>query len=175
MKKIFLALFTMIACNAHAGLLTQVSDQATYNNGDNVLVNFYINDANAAIDWLHAEYYFDNTQLSFNGLTITNDVYDNTYYDDAYSVGNLLTLDIGFLSDWQLNLGNSFLLGQMSFTALANNVGATFQLEDIYAQNADFADVELQQGAQSVPEPSLLALMLLSLVTLISRRAIRKR
>ncbi|XPF93142.1 PEP-CTERM sorting domain-containing protein [Colwellia sp. RE-S-Sl-9] len=162
MKKVILTFLTLLAFNVNAGLITTTSDQVTYNAGDTVLVDLFINEANPSIDWLQVEYLFNNTELSFEGFSITNEVFDNTYYDDIFADVDLLTIQVGFLADWSNFLGTSFQLGQLEFTALSSSVSADFTLADVFAEDKDFNPVSVQ----AVPEPSAIALFALGLLAL---------
>lgn len=83
-KLVAMFLLFMFGCVANASVISYQSDQPTYDTNDIVLVDFYINNANPALDFLEVEFAFDDTLLSFDSFSVTNDVFLNTYFDDAF-------------------------------------------------------------------------------------------
>lgn len=160
MKLLVTLLTLVLAFNAKAGLITSQSDQNTYNSGDTVTVDFYVNNANPMIDWLAVEYIFDNSLLAFERFTITKDVFDNSYFDDGYvlpSEPDLLILNVGFNLDWDDFLTTSFKLGEVEFTALSDAASVNLQLSDIYAEDLNMIPISQDNLQVSVPEPASFA------------------
>lgn len=164
-KLVAMFLLFMFGCVANASVISYQSDQPTYDTNDIVLVDFYINNANPALDFLEVEFAFDDTLLSFDSFSVTNDVFLNTYFDDAFDDFGFFIIQIGFEFDWSDFLGTSFLLGQAAFTALDDSVGADLLLTDVFAQDEFFNDI----SATSVSVPALFGLIFLSFATVFAR------
>ena len=156
MKFLAVLLSLAVMFNANAGLITTQSDQATYNAGDTILVDLFVNDANPVLDWLSVDFNFDSTQFLFNDFTVTDDVFLNSYYYGAYEVGTTFNVEVGFFSGWSDFLGTSFKLGQAEFTALEHTASPKFTIENVIALDVNYADVDPQVSA--VSEPSTVAL-----------------
>lgn len=160
MKSLMIFFAWVLTFNANAGLITTQTDQTTYNSGDIVTVDFYVNNANPIIDWLDVEYRFDDSLFAFDSFTVTNEVFSNSYLDDGYilpSASDLLILNVGFLSNWDEALTTSFKLGAAEFTALSDAASIDLQLSNILASDANFNDISQAQLQVSVPEPASFA------------------
>lgn len=166
MKTFFVVIALVLSMNANASLISFDVDQASYNDGDTVVVDIFLNSANPDLDWLEIEFLFDNSLLSFDQFFVTDDVWNNTDYDDAYSDLSSLFVFVGFLADWSVELGTSFKLGQAEFIAIGDITDVNLTTVDIFAQDADFNQIAPQQ----VPEPSTVALIALSGLLLMNRR-----
>lgn len=164
--KLLILLFAcMTACKSYAGFITFEADQDSYNAGDEVTVDFFLNNANPVIDFLEVEYLFDDVALGFDMFAVTADVFANTTFDFAFDDFGLLIIQVGFLAGWDSFLGTSFQLGSATFTALENGVGADLTLGSILAQDAAFNDVEPSvESTNAVPAPAAIWLLSLSLV-----------
>jgi len=141
--------------SSKASLITFSSDSSTYFEGDIVEVEVFINDANPTLDFLEVVWDFDSSLFEFDVLSITNSVFDNSYFDDAYTIGDELLFQLGLLADWERVLGTSFKLGTFSFVALEDGVSSPeLTLVDMFAQDFSGDDID----ATSVPAPSTLAI-----------------
>jgi hypothetical protein len=165
MKKFFVVFAFFLSINANASLISFEANQASYNDGDTVLVDIFLNSANPALEWLEAELLFDDSLFSFEQFAVTGDVWFNTWYDDGFTNADLLIIQIGFLADWIDELGTSFKLGQAEFTAIGDGVTFGLSTADIYAEDAYYEEI----SAQQVPEPSIIALLGLAGLFLVKR------
>ncbi|WAJ71838.1 PEP-CTERM sorting domain-containing protein [Catenovulum adriaticum] len=160
MKSLMIFFAWVLTFNANAGLITTQPDQTTYNSGDIVTVDFYVNNANPIIDWLNVEYRFDDSLFSFDSFTVTNEVFSNSYLDDGYilpSASDLLILNVGFLSNWDEALTTSFKLGAAEFTALSNTASPDFTLIDQFVTDVNGSEIPVEQQQVAVPEPETYA------------------
>ena len=94
-------------------------------------------------------------------------MFDNSYFDDAYAVGNELIFQLGLLANWDSVLGTSFKLGTFSFVALEDGVlSPELTLVEMFAQNFKGDDID----ATSVPAPSTLAIFCIAGIILFRKR-----
>ena len=152
---LILILGLAMSFSSKASLITFSSDSSTYFEGDIIEVEVFINDANPALDFLEVVWDFDSRLFELDVLSITNSVFDNSYFDDAFTIGDELIFQLGLLADWESVLGTSFKLGTFSFVALEDGVPSPeLTLVEMFAQNLDGDDID----ATSVPAPSTLAI-----------------
>ncbi|WP_269520462.1 hypothetical protein [Alteromonas sp. BMJM2] len=157
----------MMSFSSKASLITFSSDSSSYSTGDLIELEVFINEANPAIDNLEFLWEFDSSLFAFEMLTITDSVFDNAYFDDAFASGDELLLQLGLFADWDSFLGTSFTLGTFSFIALEDNVTSPeLMLIDMFAQNFDGDDI----SATSVPAPPTLAILCIAGLVLLRKR-----
>ncbi|WP_032096166.1 MULTISPECIES: hypothetical protein [unclassified Alteromonas] len=157
----------MMSFSSKASLITFSSDSSSYSTGDLIELEVFINEANPAIDFLEIVWEFDSSLFEFDMLTITDGVFDNSYFDDAFASGDELLLQLGFSADWDSFLGTSFTLGTFSFIALEDNVTSPeLMLIDMFAQNFDGDDI----SATSVPAPPTLLMLCIVGIAFLRKR-----
>jgi hypothetical protein len=157
----------MMSFSSKASLIAFSSDSSSYSTGDLIELEVLINEANPAIDFLEIVWEFDSSLFEFDMLTITDSVFENSYLDIAYPLGDELVLQLGFLADWDSVLGTSFTLGTFSFIALEDNVTSPeLVLIDMFAQNFDGDDI----SATSVPAPPTLLMLCIVSIALFRKR-----
>ena len=157
----------VMSFSSKASLITFSNDSQSYLNGDIVEIEVFINEANPSIDFLEVVWSFDASLFEFDVLSVTNSVFDNSYFDDAYTIGDELIFQLGLLADWESVLGTSFKLGTFSFVALGGGVSSPeLTLVDLFAQNIEGDDIE----ATSVPAPSTLAIFCIAGIILFRKR-----
>ena len=94
-------------------------------------------------------------------------MFDNSYLDDAFALGDELVLQLGLLANWDSVLGTSFKLGTFSFIALEDGMSSPeLILIDMFAQNFDGDDI----SAASVPAPPTLAILCIAGLVLLRKR-----
>lgn len=153
--------------SSKASLITFSNDSSSYLNGEIIEVEVFINDANPAIDFLEVVWNFDSSLLEFDLLSVTDSVFNNSYFDDAYAVSDELIFQLGLSPNWSSVLGTSFKLGTFSFVALEDGVlSPELTLVDMYAQNFDGDDID----ATSVPAPSTLAIFCIAGIIFFRKR-----
>ena len=146
----------VMSFSSKASLITFSDDSSSYLNGDIIEIEVFINNANPEIDFLEVIWDFDASLFEFDVLSVTDSVFDNSYFDDAYAVGNELIFQLGLLANWDSVLGTSFKLGTFSFVALEDGVlSPELALIEMFAQNLDGDDI----NATSVSAPSTLAIL----------------
>jgi len=163
MKFITAIVAVLFMFNAHAGLITTTSDQANYNTGDVVTIDFFVNDLNPSVDWLDISYYFDNTLLALDEFSWIDSPEIISFGAFGFATSDFFApsifyINLGFLDGFSDVLGTSFKLGQLQFTALSDSVVAELSLTNATA--LDFAGAIVEP--QSVSEPS--GYVLLSLI-----------
>lgn len=165
MKYLAVLFSLVLTFNANASLITAQADQSSYNTGETVTVDLYINNLNPIADFLLLDYAFDSTELAFDFFDFTDSVWNNTegFLDaDGFTFDGLIAFTIDFVDNWSDTLGTSFKLGQGQFTALQDSVSADFELSVFLAEDANFniiPDEELQIAAPAkVSAPSGIAL-----------------
>ncbi len=157
--------------NANAGLITTGSDQTSYNNGDIVTFDVWVNALNPDLDNLFFDLSFDDTQLSFidNSWFDSDEVFDFFAFGDAFLLApTTVAVETFFLNGITDVVGTSFKLGELQFTALGNltNPRLDFALL-VDAQNIYGETIE----PQVLPEPSTLALFSLMSLLFFTRRS----
>ncbi|GAC12650.1 hypothetical protein [Paraglaciecola chathamensis] len=166
---LILILGLMMSFSSKASLITFSSDSSSYSTGDLIELEVFINKANPAIDFLEIVWEFDSSLFEFEMLTITDSVFDNSYFDDAFASGDELLLQLGLFADWDSFLGTSFTLGTFSFIALEDGVSSPeLLLTEVLAQNIDFEEI----NAKAVPAPSSLAIFCIAGIVLVRTRMI---
>jgi hypothetical protein len=174
MKFIALIFSMAFALNANASLLSFESDQSDYNTGDLVTVEVFVNDINPAIEFLDAEYTFNDAELEYNlgSFLVTDDVFDNSFFDLDDLIGNSVFLTVEFAPDYTDFLGTSFKLGEITFNALADSVSAGLELASVLAEDGfgDIIEGSDLQVSVSVPAPATLALFPLVAALMFMRR-----
>lgn len=150
-----------------ASLITFSSDSSSYLSGDIIELEVFINEANPAIDFLEVVWRFDASRFEFDVLSVTDSVFDNSYFDDAFAFGGELIFQLGLLTNWESVLGTSFKIGTFSFVALGDGISSPeLLLVDTFAQNSDGDDI----SATSVPAPPTLAILCLAGIVLLRKR-----
>ncbi|MGJ8679672.1 hypothetical protein [Paraglaciecola sp.] len=153
--KFLAVLFSLaLAFNANAGLITAQADQTSYNTGDTVTVDLYINNLNPIADYLLLDYAFDSSELAFDSFQFADSVWDNTegFLDaDGSTFDGLIAFTIDLVDNWSDTLGTSFKLGQGQFTALQDSVSADFDLSILLAEDANFNVIPDDQIQVSAP------------------------
>lgn len=144
---------------ANAGLISAVANQTTYNNGDTVVVDVFVNDLNPALDFLELDFSFDDSVLSFidNSWFDSAEVFSYGAFGDAFSLSpNTLILQANFLNGITDIVGTTFKLGELQFLALNSVNTPLFSSTIITAQDINFNNIDAQRA---VPAPSGLALL----------------
>lgn len=146
----------VMSFSSKASLITFSTDSTPYLAGDIIELEVFINKANPEIDFLEAVWEFNSSLFEFDTLAVTDSVFDNSYFDDAYTLGDELILQLGLLANWNSTLGKSFKLGTFSFFALEDGMlSPELLLTEVFAQNIDFEEI----NATSVPAPPTLAIL----------------
>ena len=157
----------VMSFSSKASLITFSNDSSSYLNGDIIELEIFINNENPEIDFLEVVWGFDDSLFDFDTLSITDSVFDNSYLDDAFALGDELVLQLGLLANWDSVLGTSFKLGTFSFIALEDGMSSPeLILIDMFAQNFDGDDI----SAASVPAPPTLAILCIAGLVLLRKR-----
>jgi len=156
-------LFSSLSLSASAAFIHFESDQSSYTVNEEIMVDVWINKANAQMDWLDFDMAFNADELLFDEFMLTDEVFDNTWFDFAaeYNVGGLtgITVNVGFIELWESALTDSFKLGTTRFTALTD----VSNLNHIHVAYLDVQDINGDSiSPQRVPEPSTLLLLLVA-------------
>ncbi|MCM2680699.1 PEP-CTERM sorting domain-containing protein [Echinimonas agarilytica] len=173
--KLFVLIFTLISTlPTHAGLITSQSDQSSYNTGDLITIDLFINHATTDIAWLELKYDFDVTELGYelNSFALTPEAFNQSWFalDDVDDVFGSVFLWIGLFDGWDQALTNSFQLGQIQFTALNDISNFSLSLPDIYAEDPWGGVIDETSLQVEVPEPSTIALLIAATAGLLARR-----
>lgn len=164
---LILILGLVMSFSSKASLITFSNDSSSYLNGDIIEIEIFINEANPSIDFLEVVWNFDSSLFEFDVLTVTNSVFDNSYFDDAFTFGDELIFQLGLLANWESVLGTSFKLGTFRFIALEEDVSSPeFRLIDMFAQDSDGDDISVT----SVPAPPTLAILCFAGIVLLRKR-----
>jgi hypothetical protein len=152
--------------NAQANLLSFTPNQVSYNAGDTVLIDIFVNNINPEAAEFEFDLGFDNLALTYNLFTFDDSVFFSavTSEADVFSVGT-----ISFFTSWfdEADVpGPNFRLGQISFTALTANT-PNLIVSNLYLADDNFNEVTPHPSV-TVPLPSsaLLILMALAVFTL---------
>ncbi|VEM00402.1 predicted secreted protein with PEP-CTERM sorting signal (plasmid) [Alteromonas sp. 76-1] len=159
----------VMSFSSKASLITFSNDSLSYLNGDIIELEVFVNNANPEIDVLEVVWGFDASLFDFDMLLITDSVFDNSYFDDAFAIGDELVFQLGLLANWDNVLGTSFKLGTFSFIALENGVSSPELVSiEMLAQNFDGDDI----SATSVPAPPTLAILCIAGLVLLRKRVL---
>lgn len=157
----------VMSFSSKASLITFSNDSSSYLNGDSIELEIFISNANPEIDFLEVVWGFADSLFDFDTLSITDSVFDNSYLDDAFALGDELVLQLGLLANWDSVLGTSFKLGTFSFIALEDGMSSPeLVLINMLAQNFDGDDI----SATSVPAPPTLAILCIAGLVLLRKR-----
>ncbi|MFA3791995.1 PEP-CTERM sorting domain-containing protein [Aliiglaciecola sp. SL4] len=170
MKFLILIFSLTLAINANAGLISTETDQNSYNMGDVVTVDIFVNELNPNLDFLELDFVFDDSQLAFvdNSWLDSDEIVNFGAFGDAFTyLSNTLIMQASFLYGITDIVGTSFQLGELQFTALTNINTPLFSSLIVTAQDVNFNDIEAQVA---VPEPSGIALLSIAAVLLLIRR-----
>jgi len=170
MKFLILIFSLTLAINANAGLISSETDQASYNIGDTVIVDVFVNHINPSLDFLELDFSFNDSQLAFveNSWLDSADIFNFGAFADAFTfLPDTLIIQASFLNGITDVVGTSFQLGELQFTALTNIDTPLFSTAIVTAQDVNFNDVEAQI---EVPEPAGIALFSIAALLLIRRR-----
>lgn len=167
MANLILIFGLMMSFSSKASLITFSNDSSSYLNGDIIEIEVFINEGNPSIDFLEVIWNFDSSLFEFDVLTVTNSVFDNSYFDDAYTIGDELIFQLGLLANWDSVLGTSFKLGTFSFVALEDGVSSPeLGLIEMFAQNFEGDDISVI----SVPAPPTLSILCIAGVVFLRKR-----
>ncbi|MCZ8531285.1 hypothetical protein [Alteromonas sp. PRIM-21] len=157
----------VMSFSSKASLITFSNDSSSYLNGDIVEIEVFINNANPEIDFLEVIWDFDASLFEFDVLSVTDSVFDNSYFDNAHTVSDELIFQLGLSPNWSSVLGTSFKLGTFSFVVLEDGVSSPeLTLVEMFAQNFDGDDID----ATSVPAPSTLAIFCIAGIIFFRKR-----
>ncbi|MGJ8693382.1 MAG: PEP-CTERM sorting domain-containing protein [Thalassotalea sp.] len=176
MKKLLLSLFTILAFNANAGVISIETTKVD----DSLFVDFYLNDANPELYDFSATFDFDfgalEQDLSFGNFGFEQNseldgvAFVDGFYDDVWNDFYLYSeFDFGWNDAVSLDLSNLF-LGRAGFDILDVNFDQQFALTSTDAYNF-FGDEISAQTIQEVPEPPVMAIFALGLLALTRYRA----
>ena len=157
MKFLAMVFAVLLASNASAGLITEVT---TSNN--QLTIDFSVENFDPNIGQITAEYQFDANELTFAGFTDSDYLLDNFLgFGSAGVIENgvysLLFIDFLFFSPDQ----SSFSLGQAVFDIIGNNMEPS--LTETLVQYNDLDGNEIV----NVPEPGTLILLMAMLAGLL--------
>ncbi|MCF2948840.1 PEP-CTERM sorting domain-containing protein [Paraglaciecola aquimarina] len=163
MKYIVLVLSFVFAMNANAGLITNV-----FTSGNQLFVDFSLNNIQQDTYQTTAEYLFDDSQLEFSSYTDSVFMFDNFVGFGSGGVipngdSSLFFVDFVFFDD-AFNFGPSFELGQAVFNILDNTVDPVFVEDKVENLNKNGAP------HSEVPAPSGLVLFSLTAGLLLMRQ-----
>ncbi|MDO6693302.1 hypothetical protein Q4574_08400 [Aliiglaciecola sp. 3_MG-2023] len=170
MKFLVFILFSTLAMNANAGLITTETDQTSYSSGETITVDILVNDINPAIDFLAFDFGYDDSLIEFvdNSWFDSDDVFNFGAFGDAFTfVPNTVIVQAFFLDGITDIVGTSFKLGELQFTALTNTNTPLFSSTIVDAIDVNFNDIEPQI---TVSEPAGIALFSIAAGIFLIRR-----